>query len=68
VKLSVVAVLLLAAQQARSLTNRRLVLSGTAGPALLLRPLMLAVGVELGLAFAILASTAFLVGKVPPLR
>jgi putative copper export protein/methionine-rich copper-binding protein CopC len=67
VKISVVGLLLVAAQQARSFTNRRLVLVATAGAARL-QPLMLAVGLELGLAVAVLASTAFLVGKVPPLR
>jgi len=67
VKITVVGLLLVAAQQARSFTNRRLVLIATAGAARL-QPLMLAVGLELGLAFAVLASTAFLVGKVPPLR
>jgi copper transport protein len=67
VKISVVGLLLVVAQQARSFTNRRLVLMATAGTARL-QPLVLAVGLELGLAFAVLASTAFLVGKVPPLR
>ena len=68
VKLSIVGLLLIAAQRARSVTNRRLAPSAVpSGPARL-QPLMLAVGVELGLAVTILASTAFLVGKVPPLR
>ena len=68
VTLSIVGLLLIAAQRARSVTNRRLAPSAVpSGPARL-QPLMLAVGFELGLAVTILASTAFLVGKVPPLR
>ena len=75
-KLGLVAVLLLAAQQARSFTERRLVLALTMsgdtpgppageGPADL-QPLLLAVGVELALAVLILASTSVLVGQLPP--
>jgi copper transport protein len=61
VKLGFVALLLVAAQQARTFTERRLVQDSTR-----LRPLLTAVGVELGLAVAILTSTAVLVGRVPP--
>jgi putative copper export protein/methionine-rich copper-binding protein CopC len=78
VKLGVVGLLLLAAQQARSFTNRRLVrglvvvgaeaTGDDPAPPQPLQPLLLAVGVELSLAFAILAATAFLVGTVAPLR
>jgi copper transport protein len=61
VKLGFVALLLVAAQQARTLTERRLVKDSTR-----LRPLLTAVGVELTLAVVILSSTAVLVGRVPP--
>jgi putative copper export protein len=61
VKLGFVAVLLVAAQQARTFTERRLVKDSSR-----LRPLVMAVGVELILAIVILTSTAVLVGRVPP--
>ena len=61
VKLGLVALLLLAAQQARTFTERRLVRDSAR-----LRPLVGAVGVELALAVLILTSTAVLVGRVPP--
>ncbi|HEY0397730.1 MAG TPA: CopD family protein, partial [Acidimicrobiia bacterium] len=60
-KLAFVALLLVAAQQARTFTERRLVKDSTR-----LRPLLTAVGVELTLAIVILSSTAVLVGRVPP--
>jgi putative copper export protein/methionine-rich copper-binding protein CopC len=60
-KLGFVALLLVAAQQARTFTERRLVKDSTR-----LRPLLMAVGVELTLAVVILTSTAVLVGRVPP--
>jgi copper transport protein len=60
-KLALVALLLAAAQQARTFTERRLVRDSTR-----LRPLLTSVGVELGLAVVILTSTAVLVGRVPP--
>jgi putative copper export protein len=61
IKLGLVALLLLAAQQARTFTERRLVHHSDR-----LRPLVGAVGVELALAVLILSSTAVLVGRVPP--
>jgi copper transport protein len=61
VKLGFVALLLLAAQQARTFTERRLVRRSEQ-----LRPLVGAVGLELVLAVLILSSTAVLVGRVPP--
>ncbi|HVW31389.1 MAG TPA: CopD family protein, partial [Acidimicrobiia bacterium] len=61
VKLGFVVLLLVAAQQARTFTERRLVSDANR-----LRPLLMAVGVELGLAVLILTSTAVLVGRVPP--
>jgi copper transport protein len=60
-KLGFVALLLAAAQQARTFTERRLVKDATR-----LRPLLLAVGVELVLAVVILSSTSVLAGRVPP--
>jgi copper transport protein len=60
-KLALVGLLLVAAQQARTFTERRLVRDSTR-----LRPLLASVGVELGLAVVILTSTAVLVGRVPP--
>jgi copper transport protein len=60
-KLGFVALLLAAAQQARTFTERRLVTGATR-----LRPLLLAVGVELVLAVVILSSTSVLAGRVPP--
>jgi putative copper export protein len=60
-KLAFVVLLLVAAQQARTFTERRLVKDSTR-----LRPLLTAVGVELTLAVVILTSTAVLVGRVPP--
>jgi len=70
-KLGFVALLLVAAQQARIFTERRLVLPGSgpsphAADSTRLRPLVTAVGVELTLAVLILTSTAVLVGRVPP--
>jgi hypothetical protein len=56
-----VALLLVAAQQARTFTERRPVRDSTH-----LRPLLTAVGAELALAVVILSSTAVLVGRVPP--
>jgi putative copper export protein len=61
VKLGLVALLLAAAQQARTFTERRLLRHSDR-----LRPLVGAVGVELALAVLILSSTAVLVGRVPP--
>jgi len=61
VKLVFVALLLVAAQQARTFTERRLVHDATR-----LRPLLVAVGVELALAVVILSSTSVLAGRVPP--
>lgn len=60
-KLGLVGLLLVAAQRARSFTERRLVKDSTR-----LRPLVMAVGVELSLAVVILTSTSVLVGQVPP--
>ena len=60
-KLGFVALLLVAAQQARGFTERRLVSGATR-----LRPLLIAVGVELVLAVVILSSTSVLAGRVPP--
>jgi len=60
-KLVFVAALLLAARQARAFTERRLVTGATR-----LRPLVLAVGVELVLAVMILSSTSVLAGRQPP--
>ena len=60
-KLALVGLLLVAAQQARTFTERRLVKDSAR-----LRPLLTSVGVELGLAVVILTSTAVLVGRVPP--
>lgn len=60
VKLGFVALLLVAAQQARTITERRLVKDSTR-----LRPLLTAVGVELSLAVLILTSTAVLAGRPP---
>jgi copper transport protein len=60
-KLVFVALLLAAAQQARTFTERRLVTDATR-----LRPLLVAVGVELVLAVLILSSTSVLAGRVPP--
>ena len=60
-KLVFVALLLAAAQQARTFTERRLVSDATR-----LRPLVVAVGVELVLAIVILSSTSVLAGRVPP--
>ena len=71
VKLGFVALLMLAAQQARTFTERRLVLGGSGvspevNGSTRLRPLLTAVGVELTLAVVILTSTAVLVGRTPP--
>ena len=60
-KLGFVVLLLAAAQQARTFTERRLFKDSAR-----LRPLLTAVGVELALAVMILTSTAVLVGRVPP--
>jgi copper transport protein len=60
-KLGFVALLLAAARQARTFTERRLINGATR-----LRPLLLAVGVELALAVVILSSTSVLAGRVPP--
>jgi copper transport protein len=60
-KLAFVGLLLVAAQQARTFTERRLVQDSSG-----LRPLLMSVGVELTLAVVILTSTAVLVGRVPP--
>ena len=60
-KLVFVALLLAAAQQARTFTERRLVTDATR-----LRPLLVAVGAELVLAIVILSSTSVLAGRVPP--
>jgi putative copper export protein len=60
-KLAFVALLLAAAQQARTFTERKLVTDSTG-----LRPLLTAVGVELTLAVVILTSTAVLAGRRPP--
>jgi putative copper export protein len=60
-KLAFVGLLLAAAQQARTFTERRLVRDATR-----LRPLLLAVGVELVLAVVILSSTSVLAGRVLP--
>jgi copper transport protein len=66
-KLGLVGVLLVVAQQARSFTERRLVLAPAGDDrAAPLQPLLLAVGVELALAFVILSSTSVLVGQLPP--
>ena len=61
VKLAFVGLLLAAAQQARIFTERRLVKDADR-----LRPLLMAVGVELVLAVVILSSTSVLAGRVPP--
>jgi len=61
IKLVFVALLLAAAQQARTFTERRLVTEATR-----LRPLIVAVGVELVLAVVILSSTSVLAGRTPP--
>jgi copper transport protein len=61
VKLVFVGLLLAAAQRARTFTERRLVTDATR-----LRPLVVAVGVELVLAVVILSSTSVLAGRVPP--
>ncbi|HEV8626596.1 MAG TPA: CopD family protein, partial [Acidimicrobiia bacterium] len=60
-KLGFVALLLAAARQARTFTERRLVKDATR-----LRPLLIAVGAELVLAVVILSSTSVLAGRVPP--
>lgn len=60
-KLAFVGLLLAAAQRARTFTERRLVKDADR-----LRPLLLAVGVELVLAVVILSSTSVLAGRVPP--
>jgi len=60
-KLVFVALLLAAAQQARTFTERRLVKDAAR-----LRPLLVAVGAELVLAVVILSSTSVLAGRVPP--
>jgi copper transport protein len=60
-KLAFVVLLLVAAQQARTFTERKLVRDSTR-----LRPLLTAVGAELTLAVVILTATAVLVGRVPP--
>ena len=60
-KLGLVGLLLGAAQRARSFTQRRLVKDSTR-----LRPLLMAVGVELSLAVVILSSTSVLAGRAPP--
>lgn len=60
-KLAFVGLLLAAARRARSFTERRLVQDATR-----LRPLLMAVGVELVLAVVILSSTSVLAGRVPP--
>lgn len=69
-KLAFVVALLVAAQQARAFTERRLVLSQPAGDTTneptRLRPLFVSVGVELSLAVAILAATTVLAGRPPP--
>lgn len=60
-KLTFVGLLLVAAQQARTFTERRLVADATR-----LRPLVTAVAVELVLAVVILSSTSVLAGRQPP--
>ena len=60
-KLAFVGLLLVVARQARAITERRLVKDATR-----LRPLVLAVSVELVLAVAILSSTSVLAGRQPP--
>jgi copper transport protein len=65
-KLGFVALLLVAAQQARTFTERRLVRAALPQDGTRLRPLLAAVGAELCLAAVILTSTAVLVGRVPP--
>ena len=60
-KLAMVVLLLVAAQQARTFTERRLVRDATR-----LRPLLTAVAVELSLAVVILSSTAVLAGRRLP--
>ena len=60
-KLAFVGLLLAAAQQARTFTEHRLVRDANR-----LRPLLMAVGVELVLAVVILSSTSVLAGRVPP--
>ena len=60
-KLACVGLLLVAARQARTFTERRLGRDCTR-----LRPLLMSVGAELTLAVLILTSTAVLVGRVPP--
>jgi putative copper export protein len=60
-KVGLVGLLLVAAQRARCFTERRLVKDSSG-----LRPLLMAVGVELSLAVVILTSTSVLVGRVPP--
>jgi copper transport protein len=60
-KLAFVALLLMAARQARRFTERRLVQDATQ-----LRPLLLAVALELVLAVVILSSTSVLAGREPP--
>ena len=60
-KLGFVGLLLVAAQQARTFTERRLVTDATG-----IRPLVMAVGVELVLAVVILSSTSALAGRRPP--
>jgi copper transport protein len=61
VKLGFVGLLLIAARQARTFTERRLVTDATR-----IRPLFMAVGVELVLAVVILSSTSVLAGRRPP--
>ena len=61
VKLGFVGLLLIAARQARIFTERRLVTDATR-----IRPLVMAVGVELVLAVVILSSTSVLAGRRPP--
>jgi copper transport protein len=60
-KLAFVGLLLVAARQARAFTERRLVQDATR-----IRPLVMAVGVELVLALVILSSTSVLAGRRPP--
>ena len=58
--------LLVAAQQARTFTERKLFTAAPSQDGTRLRPLLTAVGAELTLAVVILTATAVLVGRVPP--
>lgn len=69
-KLAFVALLLLAAQRARTFTERRLTSSQRRAESMSepirLRPLLVALGAELSIAVAVLAATTVLVGRPPP--